>query len=150
MWLLLFVGWQAMAPPPPPPIPQSLMVMPPQANLSLQWVQTGPDLDTTQRYTYRVYVEDPNAPLTAVGERSKTGTILSNIGCDGPLGTPPYPVTFHCRVSPLPPLVKKPGLYRVTLTVAHSSDSKESLPSASAPYHVLYPAPQPPYGVVMK
>lgn len=140
--LLALWGWgqdtPGHAPPDPPPIPQSLMTMGPQANLSLQWVQTGPDGDTVQRYTYRAYIEG-----------QKSGVILTGLGCDGPLGQPPYPSTFHCRATP-PPLVKKPGIYRVYLTVAASQDAKESLPSATAPFTVTYPAPVPPHGVVMK
>lgn len=135
--LLVMWGWGQMAPPPPPDIPQYVATMG-TGQLTIIWTQRGPDGDTVQRYTYRVYVEG-----------QKTGTILPNIGCDGPLGTPPYPTTFQCQVSP-PTLVKTPGIYRVYLTVAHSSDAKESLPSNTAPFNVRYPPPQPVHAVIMK
>ena len=114
--------------------------MGPQSMLSLQWTEYAPNLDYAQHYVYRVYVE------------GQTGsTQLKDVGCEGPSASHPPLNTqqFHCRAQP-PPLVSKPGLYRVTLTAAQSLDSQESYPSASAPFNVLYPATQPPGGIVVR
>lgn len=118
----------------PPDVPQYLMTIGPSSGLSLQWTEYGPSMPEVQKYLYRAYIE------------GQTDGVPLTVGCEGPeIGAG----TFHCGSTP-PPLVKSPGIYRVMVTAAYSVSEAESAKSASAPFHVVYPAPQPPYAVVMK
>jgi hypothetical protein len=103
--------------------------------LRLQWTEYATSMNAANTYLYRAYIEG-----------QKEGVPLTQVGCEGPeVGAG----SFHCYAEYLPPLVTKPGMYRIMVSAAWSVSEAESEKSASAPFNVPYPAIALPYTLVV-